>query len=454
MAKARTVFVCQQCGAQAPRWMGRCSECGEWDSLVEELVGGGPPAASATAAAATTPQPITSVAPPDQPRLRTGLGELDRVLGGGVVAGSVVLIGGDPGIGKSTLLLQACDGLSLGGQRTLYVTGEESLMQMRLRAERLGVHTDSLLVLAETNADSIAAQIGSTAPGFAVVDSIQMVYRPDVGSAPGSVSQVRESAALLVQLAKSSGVPVALIGHVTKQGAIAGPRVLEHMVDTVLYFEGDKYQSYRLLRAVKNRFGPTDELGVFEMRTSGLAEVTDLADVFVSRRRGAAPGSVVVPCIEGTRAILVEVQALVSRANFGTPERKVSGLDRNRVSMLLAVLEKRTELVLAGHDVFVNAVGGVRVVEPAADLAAAVAIASSFTDRPVAAEVVAVGEVGLAGEVRGVAQIDARLREAAKLGWKLAIVPRDNARSIHQRHEDLEIVFVSSLAEALEAAVA
>ncbi len=452
MAKARTVYVCQQCGCQQPRWVGRCPDCGEWDSLVEETYERHKPRAASPTALAE-PVPIGSVEPPEQPRLTTGIAELDRVLGGGVVAGSVVLIGGDPGIGKSTLLLQACHGLCARGLRALYVTGEESLMQVKLRAERLGVRADGLLVLAETCADAIAAQIEATGPDFAVVDSIQMIYRPEVSSAPGSVSQVRESAGQLVQLAKTSGVPVALIGHVTKQGAIAGPRVLEHMVDTVLYFEGDRVQSYRLLRAVKNRFGPTNEIGVFEMRDTGLAEVTDLADVFVSRQRGSTPGSVVVSTIEGTRAILVEVQALVSRANFGTPERKVSGLDRNRVAMLLAVLEKRTELVLAGHDVFVNAVGGVRMVEPAADLPAAIAIASSFTDRAIPPELVACGEVGLAGEVRGVSQIEARLREAAKLGWTRAIVPRDNARSLRQRAKGLKVEFVATLAEALEAAV-
>jgi len=451
MGRTRTVFVCQQCGAQQPRWLGRCPDCGEWDSLVEEIVAParqhrGLPTGEAK------PQTLSSVTPPKEPRIRTGIGELDRVLGGGVVGGSVVLIGGDPGIGKSTLLLQACHGLSLQGLRTLYVTGEESLMQMKLRAERLGVHADGLLVVAETNADVIACQIQATNPDFAVVDSIQSVYNSEVSSAPGSVSQVRQSASQLVQLAKVSGVPVALIGHVTKQGAIAGPRLLEHMVDTVLYFEGDKSHSYRVLRAVKNRFGPTNEIGVFEMRNTGLAEVVDPADVFVSRQRSAVPGSVVVPCIEGTRALLVEVQALVSRANFGTPERKVSGLDRNRVAMLLAVLEKRAGLVLAGHDVFVNAVGGVRVVEPAADLAAAIGIASAFTDRPVRPDLAAAGEVGLAGEVRGVAHIDSRLRETARLGWRQAIIPRDNARSIQQGSHGLEMVLVSTLAEAIEAA--
>ena len=450
MAKTRTVFVCQQCGSQTPRWLGRCPDCGEWDSLVEEVFERGE--AKAAPSGGARPVPIGDVLPPEQPRLATGIGEFDRVLGGGVVGGSAVLIGGDPGIGKSTLMLQACHGLSVKGLRTLYVTGEESLTQIKLRAERLGLHADGLLVLAETNAEAIAAQIEAVRPDFAVVDSIQMVYSPEVSSAPGSVSQVRDSAGRLVRLAKTSGVPVALVGHVTKQGAIAGPRVLEHMVDTVLYFEGDRFASYRLLRAVKNRFGPTNELGVFEMRDAGLVEVTDLSDVFVSRHRRAVPGSVVVPSIEGTRAILVEVQALVSRANFGTPERKVSGLDRNRVAMLLAVLEKRTDLVLAGHDVFVNAVGGVRLVEPAADLAAALAIASSFTDRPVRPDLAVVGEIGLGGEVRGVSQVEARLGEAAKLGWTRAIAPRDNARSVRKRHKTLEVAFVATLAEALEAA--
>jgi len=451
MAKSRAVFVCQQCGAQQPKWLGRCPDCGEWDCLVEEAYVS-PRKASGLPLGDTQPQPLASVRPPEQPRLQTGIGELDRVLGGGIVAGSAVLFGGDPGIGKSTLLLQACHGLSLQGLKTLYVTGEESLTQMKLRAERLGISANGLLALAETNAEAITAQIQATRPDFAVVDSIQMVYKPDIASAPGSVSQVRECAGELVRLAKAAEVPIALIGHVTKEGAIAGPRVLEHMVDTVLYFEGDRYQTYRLLRAVKNRFGPTDEIGVFEMRNTGLAEVGDLADLFVSRQRRATPGSVVVPCIEGTRALLVEVQALVSRANFGTPERKVSGLDRNRVAMLLAVLEKRADLVLAGHDVFVNVVGGVKVVEPAADLGAAIAIASSLTDRPVRPDLAAVGEVGLAGEVRGISQIEPRLREAARLGWKVAIAPRDNARSLQGRYGNLDLALVSTLAEALDAA--
>jgi len=452
VAKARAVFVCQQCGAQQAKWLGRCPDCGEWDSLVEETCQPARKAGGLPAAAGGEPQVLAHVKPPEQPRLQTGIGELDRVLGGGIVAGSAVLFGGDPGIGKSTLLLQACHGLSLQGLKTLYVTGEESLTQLRLRAERLGIQTSALLALAETDAEAVAAQIAATKPDFAVVDSVQMVYKPEIAAAPGSVSQVRECAAMLVRLAKAAEIPIALIGHVTKQGAIAGPRVLEHVVDTVLYFEGDRYHSYRLLRAVKNRFGPTDEIGVFEMRSTGLAEVGDLADAFVSRQRRATPGSVVVPCIEGSRALLVEVQALVSRANFGTPERKVSGLDRNRVAMLLAVLEKRAELVLGDHDVFVNAVGGVRVMEPAADLAAAIAVASSFTDRPVRPDLAALGEVGLAGEVRGVSQADARLREAARLGWKLAIAPRDSARSLQGRHPGLEVRLVSTLAEALEAA--
>ena len=456
MSKSRSVFVCQQCGAHQPRWVGKCPECGEWDTLVEEPIAtyhtrsARQPAATSTSA----PQPLAEVAPPAEPRIQTGIAELDRVLGGGIVGGSAILLGGDPGIGKSTLMLQACHGLALRGLKSLYVTGEESLMQMKLRAERLGADASGILALAETNVEAIAAHIRQSRPQFAVVDSIQMVYRPEISSAPGSVSQVRECAALLVRLAKDHGIPIALIGHVTKQGAIAGPRVLEHMVDTVLYFEGDRHQAYRLLRAAKNRFGPTDELGVFEMSGRGLREVADLADVFVSRRRAAIAGSAVVPALEGTRVLLVEVQALVARATFGTPERKVAGLDRNRVAMLLAVLEKRAELLLADHDVFVNVVGGVRVAEPAADLAAAIAIASSFADRPVPPDLVAVGEVGLSGEVRGVTQLEARLREAARLGWRRAIAPRENARSLSNRPEGLDLVLVSRLDEALEAATA
>jgi len=453
MSKARTVFVCQQCGAQQPRWVGKCPECGEWDSMVEEAVAPYQTRASYDLASATNaPQPLSEVAPAAEPRLATSIAELDRVLGGGLVRGSVVLLGGDPGIGKSTLMLQACHGLAMQGMRSLYVTGEESLMQMKLRAERLGADASGILALAENNAEAMAAHLERTRPDFAVVDSIQMIHHPDISSAPGSVSQVRECAARLVRLAKGLGVPIALIGHVTKQGAIAGPRVLEHMVDTVLYFEGDRHAAYRVLRAVKNRFGPTDELGVFEMSGRGLREVADLADVFVSRRRAAIAGSAVVPALEGTRVLLVEVQALVARATFGTPERKVAGLDRNRVAMLLAVLEKRADLLLADHDVFVNVVGGVRVPEPAADLAAAIAIASSFTDRAVPPDVVAFGEVGLSGEVRAVSQAETRLREAARLGWRRAVVPRENARSLQSRTPGLEVVLVSRLDEALEAA--
>jgi len=452
MTKTRTAFVCQQCGAQQPRWVGKCPECGEWDAMVEEVVAPYQTRAPYDLAASNAPQPLSEVAPAAEPRLRTGIAELDRVLGGGLVRGSVVLLGGDPGIGKSTLMLQACHGLAMQGLKSLYVTGEESLMQMKLRAERLGADASGILALAENNAEAVAAHLAKTRPDFAVVDSIQMVHHPEISSAPGSVSQVRECAARVVRLAKTLGVPTTLIGHVTKQGAIAGPRVLEHMVDTVLYFEGDRHAAYRVLRAVKNRFGPTDELGVFEMSGRGLREVADLADVFVSRRRAAIAGSAVVPALEGTRVLLVEVQSLVARATFGTPERKVAGVDRNRVAMLLAVLEKRADLLLSGHDVFVNVVGGVRVFEPAADLAAAIAIASSFTERPVPPDLVVFGEVGLSGEVRAVSQAEARLREAARLGWRRAVVPRENARSLQNRTPGLEVVLVSRLDEALEAA--
>ncbi|MBM4082495.1 MAG: DNA repair protein RadA, partial [Planctomycetes bacterium] len=394
------------------------------------------------------PQPITQIQASEEERIRTGIAELDRILGGGIVPGSAVLIGGDPGIGKSTLLLQAANEVSRQGYRSLYVTGEESLLQTKLRADRLGTASDNLLLVAETDMDIILSHIGQVKPSLVVMDSIQMAYKSDLESSPGSVSQVRECAGQMVYLAKRTGIPVFLIGHVTKAGAIAGPRVLEHMVDTVLYFEGDKYQSFRILRAVKNRFGSTNEIAVFEMRHDGLKEVANPSHLFLSRREQAPPGSAVVPCLEGTRALLVEIQALTARATFGMPERKVSGVDRNRVSMLLAVLDKRAGMQLGGQDVFVNVVGGVQVDEPGADLGIALAIASSFREKRVPPDVAVVGEIGLGGEVRGVSQIETRLKEAEKLGFKQALVPADNRGG--DKPSGLQIAFVASLSEALE----
>ena len=447
MAKVRTKFICQQCGAQSPRWVGRCPGCDEWNSMVEEVE---------QAAAASTrpsldsgaPAPVSEIGLDDHVRVATEISEFDRILGGGFVAGSAVLVGGEPGIGKSTLMLQVCNQITRSGYSALYVTGEESLAQTALRAQRLGVKSDRLLVAAQTNLDAVMAHARQLGPGLLVIDTIQMIHKPELGGAPGSVAQIRECAAELVCLAKQSGMPVVLVGHVTKSGAIAGPKILEHMVDTVLYFEGDLLHAYRVLRAVKNRFGSTNEIGVFEMRSDGLREVTNPSELFISGYGGGV-GSAVVPSIEGTRPVLVEVQALVTRATYGTPERKVSGVDRNRVPMLLAVLARRGGLQLGGQDVFVSAAGGVQVAEPAADLAIALAIASSFTDKPLAPRMVFVGEVGLGGEVRAVAHIDARIAEAARLGFKRALVPEENAKALAGR-KGLDIVPVSNIIEALD----
>ena len=448
MPKPRVIFVCQHCGAQAPRWSGRCAECGEWNALVEEAAHPAQPAGR-PALDTQDPKPISEVEPVDEVRIRTDIAELDRVLGGGAVVGSAILVGGEPGIGKSTLLLQAADRAAASGRTALYVTAEESALQTKLRAGRLGVHSDRLLLVSETNLDLILKHIEKVRPALVVVDSIQMVYTPDLPSAPGSVGQLRECATRLVYLAKRQNVSTFLVGHVTKDGTIAGPRTLEHMVDTVLYFEGDRFHSFRLLRAVKNRFGSTNEIAVFQMGRDGLREVANPSELFLSERRGAGAGSVVVPTVEGSRAILVEVQALIARAHYGMPERKVSGADYNRVCMLLAVLQRRAGLALDGHDVFVNVAGGVRIVEPAADLAVAAAIASSFENFAVPADVVMFGEVGLSGEVRGVTQAESRLREAARLGFKRAIIPADNPGP-YEGCAGLEILFVAALSRSLD----
>ncbi|MFH1731166.1 MAG: DNA repair protein RadA [Planctomycetota bacterium] len=447
MAKVRTKFICQQCGAQSPRWVGRCPGCGEWNSMAEEVEQAETPSMRPSLDSGA-PVPISEIGLDDHVRVATEISEFDRILGGGFVAGSAVLVGGDPGIGKSTLMLQVCHQITRAGYSALYVTGEESLAQMALRARRLGVKSDRLLIAAQTSLDSIMANARKLEPGLLVIDSIQMVHKPELGGAPGSVTQIRECAAELICLAKQSGMPVVLVGHVTKSGAIAGPKILEHMVDTVLYFEGDLYHAYRVLRAVKNRFGSTNEIGVFEMRSDGLREVTNPSKLFISGYGGGV-GSAVVPSIEGTRPVLVEVQALVTRATYGTPERKVSGVDRNRVPMLLAVLDRRGGLQLGGQDVFVSAAGGVQVAEPAADLAIALAIASSFTDKALAPRSVFMGEVGLGGEVRSVTQIDARIAEAARLGFKRAFVPGESAKPLAGR-KALDIVPISNIIEALD----
>ncbi|MDX1548306.1 MAG: DNA repair protein RadA [Rhodothermales bacterium] len=433
MAKTRTRYVCQQCAHASPRWMGRCPNCGEWNSLVEEVVAARTPvkarvAASVGVGAAPAPVPLSEVALGEETRLSTGVAEFDRVMGGGIMHGSLTLLAGDPGIGKSTLMTEL--GKYLAGRRVLYVTGEESLRQVKLRAGRLGVASDALLLLAETNVEAIVAAAKEVDPDVLVVDSIQTVFRPDIESAPGSVSQVRESAAALLHFTKSAEVATFLVGHVTKAGSIAGPRVLEHMVDTVLAFEGDRHHAFRILRAVKNRFGSTNEIGVFEMRGDGLHEVGNPSEIFLSERRYGVSGSTVVCALEGTRPLLVEIQALVTPTAYGTPQRTAAGFDGRRLQLLLAVLEKREGLRLSTHDVFVNVAGGVRLDEPAVDLGVIVAVASSFRDVPADTGAVLIGEVGLGGEVRTVGQLGPRLKEAAKLGFERALVPKNNLKGL------------------------
>lgn len=445
--RQKTVFSCSQCGCQSPKWLGKCPDCGAWNSMTEERVIGAHKA-GVPSSGRSQALPIGDVPPQAETRLGCGIGELDRVLGGGLVPGSLVLIGGDPGIGKSTLLLQAMHHLAADGA-VLYVSGEESAAQTRLRGERLGVSGRPLLVLAENSLEEIVSQVEKLKPRAVVVDSIQTVWTQSLESAPGSVSQVRESAGRLMVLAKGSGIPIFIVGHVTKDGAIAGPRVLEHMVDTVLYFEGDRGHPYRILRAVKNRFGSTNEIGVFEMKSGGLAEVANPSELFLSERPLDAAGSVVTASLEGSRTLLVEIQALVTPSTYGTPRRTTIGVDSNRLALLVAVLEKKAGLHLGGQDIFLNVAGGARLTEPAADLAMLLAVASSHLDRPVSADTVVFGEVGLAGEVRAVNQPEPRLGEAAKLGFQQAVLPEGNLKRLGDA--GLRLQGVTNVQEALDA---
>jgi DNA repair protein RadA/Sms len=444
MARTKTHYQCQACGYISPRWLGKCPDCGQWNSLVEEKAGD----RGARAPGLARPIPLDMVQKEAGRRTSTGIGELDRVLGGGVVPGSVVLIGGDPGIGKSTLLLQAIANLT---GNVLYVSGEESPEQIKLRAERLAVHSGSIVLLPENALGNAMEVAGGMNPAALVIDSIQTMYSEDFDSAPGSVGQVRECATKLMFYAKKSGVPVFLIGHVTKEGAIAGPRVLEHIVDTVLYFEGDRGHSYRILRAVKNRFGSTNEIGVFEMTDGGLKEIANPSELFLSERPSGVPGSVVVSSIEGTRPLLVEIQALVSPTTFGVPRRTSIGIDFQRVNLLIAVLEKLAGLHLGGMDVFTNVVGGLKLAEPAVDLAVVLAITSSLREKPAGHEMLCFGEVGLSGEIRAVNQAEMRLREASKIGFRRAIISRTNASRLKDSL-GMDILGVSNVAEAIEAA--
>lgn len=432
MAKAKNIFSCQSCGHVSYKWLGKCPDCGSWNSFLEEkapvrLKEGLSPGSPGAAA---PPTPISSLDASDEERVLTGITEFDRVLGGGLVPGSAVLIGGDPGIGKSTLLLQTMGSLAARGKSVLYVTGEESPRQIRMRGERLGALSENLLVLSDTSLEGVFQELGSLKPGIIVVDSVQTLYTSEIESAPGSLSQVREVSARFISYAKTTDVPVFLVGHVTKEGAIAGPKTLEHMVDTVLYFEGERGHPYRILRAVKNRFGSIMEIGIFEMKEDGLKEVENPSETFLSERPVGASGSVVVSSLEGTRTILVEVQSLVCPTIFGIPRRTVVGVDYNRVMLLAAVLEKKAGIGLANHDIFLKVTGGIRLDEPAVDLGVIAAISSNFLEKPVDPKTVVFGEVGLAGEVRAVNHAQKRIMEAEKLGFKRCILPKDNLKGV------------------------
>jgi len=450
MTKIITKYVCQSCGYVSPRWVGKCPNCNEWNTFVEEAFS--PLKVSrkpSGVASKIEPVSMEELESEDVPRVTTNIDEFDRVLGGGLVPGSLILLGGDPGIGKSTLMMQVA--LQLKDQVVLYVTGEESVRQIKLRGERLQAkNARNILLLAETNLDLILDVIERGTPDLIIVDSIQTMYRPGLESAPGSVSQVRESTALLLRLAKTRAIPIFVIGHVTKEGVIAGPRVIEHMVDTVLQFEGEAHYAYRILRALKNRFGSTNEIGIFEMHETGLREVKNPSEAFLSERRYGTSGSTVVASIEGTRPILIEVQALVTSTSYGVPQRNTTGFDYRRLSLLLAVLEKRVGMHLGNYDVFVNIAGGVKIDEPAVDLGIATSIASSLRDVPVDSSAVAVGEIGLGGEIRTIGNIEKRVQEAAKLGFKRIIIPENNMKGIKPNGE-IQIIGVDRVEKAMEA---
>ena len=448
MAKAKkSVFFCQNCGHEESKWLGQCPACKEWNTFVEEKV---------TSVKAGTVRDkkeaqivaLSSVETDEDERMMTEMAELDRVLGGGIVPGSLVLVGGDPGIGKSTLLLQVCQRLAAMNKKILYISGEESLKQIKLRANRMGDFSHTLFLLCETNLDMIRNVIEQQTPDMVVIDSIQTMYNEEVGSAPGSMSQVRESTNILMQLAKGLGISIFIVGHVTKEGTVAGPRVLEHMVDTVLYFEGDRHASYRILRAVKNRFGSTNEIGVFEMQKRGLVEVENPSEFMLSGRPEHASGSVVACAMEGTRPMLMEIQALVCKSSFGMPRRTAAGLDYNRVNLLMAVLEKRAGLPLSSYDAYVNIAGGIRMNEPAADLGIVMAIASSYKNKPVSEDAIVFGEVGLSGEVRAVTMPEQRVAEAKKLGFKTCILPEVSVKGLGQV-EGIEVIGVRSVNQAM-----
>lgn len=448
MAKSKkNVFFCQNCGHEESKWLGQCPACKEWNTFVEEKAAPVKPGAAKAMHEAQAVR-LNSISTGEDERVDTGIEELDRVLGGGIVQGSLVLVGGDPGIGKSTLLLQVCQRLSDMGKKVLYISGEESLRQIKLRANRMGDFKDTLSLLCETNLDIIRRVIEQHKPEMAVVDSIQTMYSEEVASAPGSVSQVRESTNTLMQLAKGLNISIFIVGHVTKEGTVAGPRVLEHMVDTVLYFEGDRHASYRILRGVKNRFGSTNEIGVFEMQKSGLVEVENPSEFMLSGKPEHASGSVVACAMEGTRPMLMEIQALVCRSNFGMPRRTAAGLDYNRVNLLMAVLEKRLGFPLSNYDAYVNIAGGIRLSEPAADLGIVMAVASSYKNKPVSEDTIVFGEVGLSGEIRAVTMPEQRVAEAKKLGFKTCVIPEVSMKAVGTV-SGIEVLGVKSVNQAI-----
>ncbi|MBP3277519.1 MAG: DNA repair protein RadA [Butyrivibrio sp.] len=453
--KIKSVFFCQECGYESSKWMGQCPGCRQWNTFVEETVK--PKAAAVKGVSAATsggeagsPKTLSEIVLNDEERYDTHIGELNRVLGGGLVKGSLILVGGDPGIGKSTILLQVAGNISGDKRDVLYISGEESLQQIKLRANRIGGFNEQLKFMCETNLSNIEETISRFKPQVVIIDSIQTMYNESVSSAPGSVSQVRESTSVLLRIAKSMNISIFIVGHVTKEGQVAGPRVLEHMVDTVLYFEGDRHASYRILRAVKNRFGSTNEIGVFEMQEKGLAEVTNPSEFMLDGRPEGASGSIVTCSVEGTRPILIEVQALVTRTNFGFPRRQANGTDYNRVNLLMAVLEKRIGLQMSDFDAYVNLAGGMKVAEPSLDLGICLALVSSFKNKPISDDVIAFGEVGLSGEVRSVSMGESRVSEAKKLGFKTCIVPKALESKLKKTFKDIEIIGVSSVADAMK----
>ncbi|MEE1014972.1 MAG: DNA repair protein RadA [Lachnospiraceae bacterium] len=451
MAKAKTnVFFCQECGYESAKWMGQCPGCRAWNSFVEEPVVKAASGKASMRVSGNAAKPVTleEIETSETERISSGMAELDRVLGGGIVPGSLVLVGGDPGIGKSTILLQVCKNLAAAGVSTLYVSGEESLKQIKMRAARIGTFTNDVRFMCETSLTEIENTITKENPKVAVIDSIQTMCNEEISSAPGSVSQVRESTSVLMQLAKKQGVMIFIVGHVTKEGTVAGPRVLEHMVDTVLYFEGDRHAAYRILRGVKNRFGSTNEIGVFEMREDGLAEVANPSEYMLSGRPENASGSVVACSMEGTRPILVEIQSLVCRTSFGIPRRTAAGTDFNRVNLLLAVLEKRLNMPLSSCDAYINIAGGIRMNEPAIDLAMVLAIISSYQDKPIDEKTIVFGEVGLSGEVRAVSMARQRVMEAKKLGFRRVILPKVSADSM-EAVDGIQLVGVATVLDAM-----